>query len=69
MRRCRLSDVEFSKAVCAGVDIRGSALKGIAGAAALRGCVITSDQMVPLGMALLAALEVRVDDEPEGPDR
>src|SRR5579871_3358502 len=63
LRRCRLSAVELSKARCDGLDLRGSILDGIKGASALRSAVITSDQMVPLGLALLATLDVRVQDD------
>ena len=66
LRRCRLSAVEFSKARCDGLDLRGSTLEGIKGATALRSSIITSDQMVPLGIALLASLDVRVQDEEVG---
>ena len=63
LRRCRLSAVEFSKAKCDGLDLRGSIVDGIKGATSLRSSIITSDQMVPLGIALLASLDVRVRDE------
>jgi uncharacterized protein YjbI with pentapeptide repeats len=61
-RRCRLTAVEFSKARCDGLDLRGSILDGLRGAASLRGCTINSDQMVPLGLALLAGLEVHLEN-------
>jgi len=62
LRRCRLAAVDFSKARCDGLDLRGSHIAGVKGAASLQGCVITSDQMVPLGLALLATLGARVED-------
>jgi uncharacterized protein YjbI with pentapeptide repeats len=65
LRRCALADVEFSKATSDGLDLRGSRLEGIKGAGTLQGAVITSDQMVPFGIALLAALGVKVDDGDE----
>lgn len=64
LRRCRLTSTEFSKAACNGLDLRGSRVEGIKGCDALRGAVIGSDQMVPLGVALLASLDIRVDDDP-----
>lgn len=60
--RCALSGVEFSKAKCDGLDLRGSKLEGVKGSGSLTNCVITPDQMVPLGLALLATLNARVED-------
>jgi uncharacterized protein YjbI with pentapeptide repeats len=63
--RCAITEAEFSKAKCDGLDLRGSDLTGIRGAEVLRACVIRSDQMVPLGLALLTTIDVHVtDDEP-----
>jgi uncharacterized protein YjbI with pentapeptide repeats len=62
-RRCDLRGVELSKADCARLVLNGSVLDGIRGADALRGCVIGSDQIVPLALALFGVLDIRVDDE------
>lgn len=62
--RCVLGGAEFSKAKCDGIDLRGSKLEGVKGAASLTSCRITSDQMLPLGLALLATLSVCVEDQP-----
>jgi uncharacterized protein YjbI with pentapeptide repeats len=63
VRRCSLVEAEFSKAKCEGLDLRGSDLGAIRGAASFKGCLITPDQMVPLGLALLATIDVHVTDE------
>ncbi len=62
LRRCVLSETEFSKARCDGIDLRGSELHGLRGASALQGCVITPEQAVPLGLALLPTIGARVED-------
>jgi len=67
MRRCSLVEADFSKAQCEGLDLRGSDLSGVIGAASLRGCTITPEQMVPLGLALVASLGVRVEDTIDDP--
>jgi uncharacterized protein YjbI with pentapeptide repeats len=64
LRRCALAGAEFSKANCDSLDLCGSKLEGVLGAASLTNCCITPDQMVPLGLALLAPLNVRVQDDP-----
>jgi len=63
VRRCTLAEAEFSRAKCDGLDLRGSDLAGIRGAPSFRGCVVTSDQMVALGVALLSTIDVQVRDE------
>jgi uncharacterized protein YjbI with pentapeptide repeats len=60
---CDLAGTEFSKASLTGARLHGSTLDGVKGATALRGAVIDSAQVVPLGAALLAALGIVLDDE------
>ena len=63
-RHCTLVGLELSKAGCDALDLRGSTVDGIKGAASLAGCVIGSDQVFPLARCLLGALRIRVEDEP-----
>ncbi len=67
VRRCSLIEADFSKAQCEGLDVRGSDLTGVTGASSLRGCTMTTDQMIPLGLALVADLGVRVEDMLDDP--
>jgi uncharacterized protein YjbI with pentapeptide repeats len=67
LRRCRLRGVEFSKAACEGLDLRGSDLDGLTGAISLRHCIISPEQTVPLGLALLSTLDVTVRDDDDQP--
>jgi uncharacterized protein YjbI with pentapeptide repeats len=53
-RACRLQDV----------DLHGSQLDGLRDASGLGGASIGPDQVLPLALALLAANEVRITDEP-----
>jgi uncharacterized protein YjbI with pentapeptide repeats len=59
---CDLSEVEFSRADLAGALLHGSTLEGIKGAIDLRGTVIDSIQALPLGLSILGALGIRIDD-------
>lgn len=63
--RCDLTRAEFSKARCDRVNLHGSTLDRISGAASLGGCCIGSDQVVALALPLFAAIGVSVDDDPE----
>lgn len=68
---CNLTGADFSKVKAEGARLHGSVLEGIKGADSLRGVVIDSTQMVPLGVRLLATMAIAVDDqrEPEPPRR
>lgn len=57
---CDLDEAVLDGARLPGVRLRGSSLEGVRGALALRGAEISVDQIVPLGTAVLAALDVRV---------
>jgi uncharacterized protein YjbI with pentapeptide repeats len=59
-----LTQLEFSKALLAGSRLAGSSLDGIRGAGSLRGITITSDQVIPVAMALFRSLRITVTDEP-----
>jgi uncharacterized protein YjbI with pentapeptide repeats len=65
---CTLTRFELSKAVCRDLALHGSTLDGIRGADALGGCLIGPDQVVPLGIALVGALGIRVQDHPDRQD-
>lgn len=65
IRDSDLGGAELSKAKLAGVRLHGTTLERLRGAEALRGIVIGSDQVVPTGYALVAALAISVDDEEE----
>ena len=66
---CDLSGTEFSKATLDSVSLRGSKLEGLRGADRLRGAIIGSDQLVPVALALFAALGITVDDDEEAAGR
>jgi uncharacterized protein YjbI with pentapeptide repeats len=60
---CDLSGVELSKCDLSGASLQGSTLDGLRGAEALRGVTLSSDQIVPAGLALFGALGIRVSDD------
>lgn len=62
--RCDLTGAVLEDAHLAGTDLHGSTIADVRGALSLRGCRIGPDQLVPVGAALLAALEVRITDRP-----
>ncbi len=61
---CDLTDAALGDAQLPGVLLHGSTLDAVRGAAALRGARIGADQVVPLGAALLAALDISVSPPP-----
>lgn len=65
LRRCRLTDAQFSGATCDGLDLRGSDIERVRGALALARATISPAQVVALGLALVAALDVHVEEEDE----
>ena len=61
--RCDLTRADFTKAALPGVHLAGSTLADVQGGEALRGVVITSDQVVPLALAIFSSLGISIDDE------
>jgi uncharacterized protein YjbI with pentapeptide repeats len=61
---CELTGANFQDSRLTGMRLHGSTLDDIRGALSLRGARIGSDQLVPLGVAMLDALEIRVTDGP-----
>ncbi len=60
---CDLTGAEFSKATAPGVRFHGSTLFDLKGSQYLAGAVIDSSQVLPVGLGLLSALRIAVDDE------
>jgi uncharacterized protein YjbI with pentapeptide repeats len=58
-----LAQLELSKADLAGSRLAGSKLDGIRGAGSLRKITITSDQVIPVALALFGSLRITVADE------
>lgn len=58
---CELSGSNFERAHAQGLDLRGSTVANLRGVDALAGARISSDQMMPLGVALIDSLGFRVD--------
>lgn len=61
---CDLSDVSVSEAQLPEVLLHGSTLDTVRGAGSLRGARISAEQVVPLGAAMLAELDVIVTPAP-----
>lgn len=61
---CDLTEAVLEDAQLAGTDLHGSTIADVRGALALRGCRISADQLVPVGAALLAALDVQITAAP-----
>lgn len=59
---CRLSATAFEHTTCKGTDLRGNDLSGIRGIASLRQAAIEPAQVIQLGHALVADLELRLPD-------
>jgi uncharacterized protein YjbI with pentapeptide repeats len=64
---CDLAEATFDDARLSEIDLHGSTLDDVRGALALRGSRISSDQLVPLGAALLAALDIQVTEQTPSP--
>jgi uncharacterized protein YjbI with pentapeptide repeats len=60
---CNLSGAQFSKASAAGVRFHGSTLSEFKGALALSGALIDPSQVLPVALAVLSELGIKVDDE------
>lgn len=61
LARCDLTSANFEKAKPERLDLRGSTVDGLLGVGSLSGTWIGSDQMAPLGAALIGSLEFRID--------
>ncbi len=59
---CDLTGVNMQDARFTNLALHGSVVDDVTGALALRGARISPDQMVPVGAALLAALDIQVTD-------
>jgi uncharacterized protein YjbI with pentapeptide repeats len=65
---CDLTNAEFSKASIPDTRFHGSTLLDLKGAEYLTGAIIESSQVLPVALAVLAALRIGIDDEREPPD-
>ncbi len=61
--RCDLTRASFDRAALAGARLGGSTLDELRGAEALAGAFIDSGQLVPVALALFAALGITIDDD------
>jgi uncharacterized protein YjbI with pentapeptide repeats len=61
--RCNLTGAELSAATLAGTRLQGSVLDGVRGVEHLDGVVLDSAQAGPVGLALLSAHGIVVEDE------
>lgn len=59
---CDLTGANFSDARLTGLRLHGSVLDDVTGALSLRGARISADQLVPMGAAVLAAVDIAVSD-------
>jgi uncharacterized protein YjbI with pentapeptide repeats len=59
-----LSQLELTKADLTGSRLAGSNLDGLRGAGSLRKITITSDEMIPMALAIFKSLRITVTDEP-----
>jgi uncharacterized protein YjbI with pentapeptide repeats len=64
-----LTGAELSQATLTQARLHGSTFDSLRGANSLRGTTISSAQIVPVALQLLAVLEITVDDEREPPTR
>jgi uncharacterized protein YjbI with pentapeptide repeats len=64
---CDLSGADFSKATAAGVRFHGSTLHDLKGGQHLAGAAIESAQVLPVALAVLAGLQIGIDDDREPP--
>ena len=60
---CDLTGAEFSKATTPGVRFHGSTLFDLKGSQYLAGAIIDSSHVLPLGLGLLAAHNIAVEDD------
>lgn len=66
---CTLTGAELSQANLTGARLHGSTFGSLRGAAALRGTTISSAQVTPVALQVLAALAITIDDGREPPQR
>ena len=66
--RCRLDHADLSAAHADDLALHGSTLDGTKGLAELRKVIIASDQLVDVALPLLAAHQIRIDDDYLSPD-
>ena len=64
-----LTGAELSQATLTRARLHGSSFDTLRGAGALRGTTVSSAQILPVALQLLAVLEITVDDEREPPSR
>jgi uncharacterized protein YjbI with pentapeptide repeats len=64
-----LTAAELSQATLTGARLHGSSFDKVRGAEALRGTTISSAQILPVALQVLAVLEITVNDECEPPSR
>jgi hypothetical protein len=60
--RCELTGASFAEARFTGLRLHGSIVDEVGGALALRGARISADQLVQLGAAVLAGLDIAVSE-------
>ena len=56
-----LRGAAFDRATLSAVDLRGADLEDVRGASALRGALISPDQVLGVGLALIGEAGIRVD--------
>ncbi|MFC4947535.1 pentapeptide repeat-containing protein [Pseudonocardia sp. GCM10023141] len=61
---CDLAEAVFEDARLTDTDLHGSTVDDVRGALSLRGSRISSEQILPLGAALLAAVQIQVTNGP-----
>jgi uncharacterized protein YjbI with pentapeptide repeats len=62
---CDLTGADLSAAQLVGARLTGSTLADLRGAKALAGAVIDASQVVAVGLSLMAALDITIDDQPD----
>jgi uncharacterized protein YjbI with pentapeptide repeats len=62
---CDLTGIDLSKCDLTGASLRGSTLERLQGAESLRGVTISSDQIVPAGLAVFGAMKITISDGDE----
>jgi uncharacterized protein YjbI with pentapeptide repeats len=63
---CDLARTDFSQADVRGARLHGSKLDGIRGVSSLVGVIVSPVQAVPLGVQVLAAMDIVIDVDDEG---
>jgi len=60
---CDLTKADLTKCDLTGTRLHRSNLTDVKGGDALRGVVISSDQLIPAALAVFASMKIRIDDE------